>query len=97
MGTIYRQRVNSVSIVGRLSTLGSVHHQRFHCITMAVCIVAISPPHLWFLVRASKCAGCESIMSLVALAFLMACCLLQPLSLCSPDFYFPLWQKACPS
>ena len=29
--TIYRQGANSVSIVGRLSTLQSVHYQRFHC------------------------------------------------------------------
>ena len=27
-----RQGANSVSIVGRLSTLQSVHYQRFHCI-----------------------------------------------------------------
>ena len=31
--TIYRQGVNSVSIVGRLPTLQSVHYQRFHCTT----------------------------------------------------------------
>ena len=29
---MYRQGVNSVSIVGRLPTLHSVHYQRFHCI-----------------------------------------------------------------
>ena len=29
---MYRQGVNSLSIVGRLSTLQSVHYQRFHCI-----------------------------------------------------------------
>ena len=31
----YRQGVNSVSIVERLSTLQSVHYQRFHCISFA--------------------------------------------------------------
>ena len=30
--TIYRQGMNSLSTVGRLSTLQSVHYQRFHCI-----------------------------------------------------------------
>ena len=30
MDSLYRQ-VNSLSIVGRLSTLQSVHYQRFHC------------------------------------------------------------------
>ena len=29
--TIIRQGVNSLSIVGRLSTLQSAHYQRFHC------------------------------------------------------------------
>ena len=28
-----RQGASSLSIVGRLSTLQSVHYQRFHCIT----------------------------------------------------------------
>ena len=32
--TKYRQVVNSLSIVGRLSTLQSVHYQRFHCIQL---------------------------------------------------------------
>ena len=30
--TVYRQGVNCLSIVGRLSTLQSVHYQRFHCV-----------------------------------------------------------------
>ena len=30
-GQLYRQGVNSLSIVGRLSTVQSVHYQRFHC------------------------------------------------------------------
>ena len=29
---IYRQGANSLSIVGRLSTVRSVHYRRFHCI-----------------------------------------------------------------
>ena len=33
--TIFRQGVNSVSIVGRSSTLQSVHYQRFHGIIQA--------------------------------------------------------------
>ena len=31
---MYGQGANSVSIVGRLSTLWSVHYQRFHCISL---------------------------------------------------------------
>ena len=31
-GHVYRQGENSLSTVGRLSTLQSVHYQRFHCI-----------------------------------------------------------------
>ena len=36
-GPIYSRRVNSLSIVGRLSTPKSVHHRRFHC-TRAACM-----------------------------------------------------------
>ena len=35
--SIYRQGVNSLSIVGRLSTLQSVHYRRFHCMYIRVC------------------------------------------------------------
>ena len=34
---VYRQGVNSVSIVGRLSILQSVRYQRFHCIYHYLC------------------------------------------------------------
>ena len=36
--TIYRQGANSLSIVGRLSTLRSVHYQRFHCNGQCSCM-----------------------------------------------------------
>ena len=42
----YRQGVNSVSIVGRLSTLQSVHYLRLHCIflyiTLPICFYSCS-------------------------------------------------------
>ena len=37
-----RQGVNSMSIVGRLSTLQSVHYQRFHCILPAHHVLGVS-------------------------------------------------------
>ena len=36
-----RQGANSLSIVGRLSTLQSVHYQRFHCIRKFHCIMCV--------------------------------------------------------
>ena len=55
-----RQRVNSLSIVGRLSTLQSVHYQRLHCseacregcvLSLCVCVRIRShgllPFHVW--------------------------------------------------
>ena len=44
--TIYRQGVNSLSIVGRLSTLQSVHYQRFHCIYYLLYLSLPLPPSL---------------------------------------------------
>ena len=40
-----RQRVNSLSVVGRLSTLQSVHYQRFHCIPFWMPL-SMQPPFL---------------------------------------------------
>ena len=38
-----RQGVNRVSIVGRLSTLQSVHYQRFHCISFLFSLPRLPP------------------------------------------------------
>ena len=41
-----RQGVNSVSIVGRLPTLQSVHYQRFHCIIYTHVLFIVSKLNL---------------------------------------------------
>ena len=91
MDNIYRQRVNSVSTVGRLSRVSFIRDSTVEVsLTMAVCIVAISPPHLWFLARASKFADYESIMLLVALAFLCIYCHIVYMAYCKYILYYTL-------
>ena len=59
-----KQGVNSLSVVGRLSTLQSVHYQRFHCIIYSLVVCSVLQQYFCF-ARKKTCPKIVSVFVVV--------------------------------